>query len=180
MAVSIESPREARSGSLLARLAALLVGLCALVPYALVAIGLRFLMARVFFIEGQPKIEGPAVPITLFGRDAEFSLILPAAIKDSTFRLFETQYAALPLPPTTAAYLYSYAEFLLPVCLVLGFATRLSALVLLILTVLMLVYVSPQALWTTQVYWIAILMVLMSVGPGAISLDGLVRYVYRK
>ena len=75
-----------------------------------------------------------------------------------------------------AAYLFTYAEFVLPICLVLGFATRLSALALLILTVLMQIYVAPQALWTTHVYWIAILMVLMSVGPGAISLDRLIRH----
>jgi len=38
----------------------------------------------------------------------------------------------------------------------------------------------PDALWSTHVYWIAILMVLMSVGPGAISIDRLIRYVYEK
>ncbi len=180
MAVSAGSPRDARSGSLVAGVFARLIMLCAVVPYALVGLGLRFLMARVFFIEGQTRIEGLVVPITLFGSDVEFSVILPAAIKDSTFRLFETQYAALPLPPTVAAYLFTYAEFVLPICLVLGFATRLSALALLILTVLLQVYVAPQALWTTHIYWVAILMVLMSVGPGAISLDRLIRSIYQR
>ena len=101
--------------------------------------------------------------------------MLPAEIKPSTFELFQTQYAALPMPPTVAAYLFTYAEFVLPICLVLGFATRLSALALLVMTVLIQVYVVPEALWTAHVYLFAILMVLMSVGPGAISLDALIR-----
>ena len=50
----------------------------------------------------------------------------------------------------------------------------------LVMTVLVQVYVMPEALWTTHVYLFAILMVLMSVGPGAISLDALIRTVYRK
>lgn len=149
-------------------------------PYALVALGLRFIVARVFFLSGQAKIAGPAIPVALFNRDGDFSIVLPAEIKPSTFELFETQYAALPIPPTVAAYLFTYAEFALPVCLVVGFATRISAVVLLVMTVLVQVYVMPQAFWTAHVYLLAILMVLMSVGPGAISLDALIRTVYRK
>src|SRR5688572_19204209 len=126
------------------------------VPYPLIALGLRFVMARTFFMSGQTKIEGPSIPLSLFGR-GDFTVILPAQIKDATFTLFQTQYAGLPLNPTLAAYLFTYAEFVLPVCLVVGFATRLSALALLVLTVLLQVYVAPGALWTMHAYWIAIL-----------------------
>jgi uncharacterized membrane protein YphA (DoxX/SURF4 family) len=35
-------------------------------------------------------------------------------------------------------------------------------------------------LWAAHVYWAAILLVLMSVGPGAISIDALIRYVYSR
>ena len=69
-------------------------------------------------------------------RDLEFSVILPAGIKATTFQLFETQYANLPIPPTVAAYLFAYAAFVLPICLVLGFATRLAALGLLAMAML--------------------------------------------
>ena len=51
---------------------------------------------------------------------------------------------------------------------------------LLILTVLTAVYVTPAEIWTTQVYWISILVVLLSIGPGAISIDALIRYLYRR
>ena len=173
------TPRPERR-SILATIVDKFTLLCAAIPYALVALGLRFVMARVFFLSGQAKIEGPAIPVGFFGRDAEFTVVLPAAIKSSTFQMFETQYSALPIPPTVAAYVFTYAEFVLPVCLVIGFATRLSALALLIMTVLIQVYVAPGALWTAHVYWIAILLVLMSVGPGAISADRVIRHVYQK
>ncbi|MPZ37023.1 MAG: DoxX family membrane protein [Rhizobiales bacterium] len=157
-----------------------LVAICAVVPYALVALGLRFIIARVFFVSGQTKIAGPEIPISLFNPGDDFTIVLPAAIKPSTFELFQAQYAALPIPPTVAAYLFTYAEFALPVCLMLGFATRLSALALLIMTVLIQVYVAPEALWSAHIYLFAILMVLMSVGPGAISLDALIRHVSQR
>jgi putative oxidoreductase len=166
--------------SVFASIVAKLVAVCAVIPYALVALGLRLIMARVFFLSGQTKIDGPVIPIKTHIRDLEFSVVLPADIKDATFRMFEAQYAGLPIPPTVAAYLFTYAEFALPICLVLGFATRLSALALLIMTVLLQVYVMPAMLWVAHVYWAAILLVLMTVGPGAISLDALIRAVYRR
>jgi putative oxidoreductase len=180
MAASIdESRHRPRSRSTIAVIVDRLVALCGVVPYALVAFGLRLVMARVFFAAGQSKIAGPVVTLPGLGREG-FPVVLPAEVRDSTFRLFETEYAGLPLPATVAAYLFTYAEFVLPICLVLGFATRLSALALIILTVLVQVYVAPAALWTTHVYWFAILMVLMSVGPGAISFDRVIRYLYEK
>ena len=119
--------REPRS-SFIATVIDKLVLLCGVVPYALVGLGLRLLIARVFFLSGQPKISGPEIPISLF-KGAEFSIVLPAEIRPETFELFRTQYADLPMPSAVAAYLFTYAEFVLPVCLVLGFATRLSGAV---------------------------------------------------
>ena len=158
-----------------------IVAVCAAIPYALVALALRFIMARVFFLSGQAKIEGPrSIPIRPGIGDLEFTVILPAEIKDATFRTFEAQYADLPISPVVTAYLVTYAEFVLPICLVLGFATRLSALALLGLTVLLHVYVMPGMLWVAHIYWAAILLVLVTVGPGAISTDALIRAVYRR
>ena len=134
---------ERRSSSFIATAIDKLVALCGVVPYALVALGLRFIIARVFFLSGQMKISGPEFPISLLGKSGDFSIVLPAEIKPATFELFQTQYAALPMPPTVAAYLFTYAEFVLPICLVLGFATRLSALALLAMTILIQVYVVP-------------------------------------
>jgi len=158
-----------------------LVAFCAAVPYALVALGLRLIMARVFFLSGQAKIEGPrSIPIRPGIGDLEFTVILPAGIKDATFQMFEAQFAGLPIAPVVVAYLFTYAEFVLPICLVLGFATRLAALALLAMTVLLQVYVMPGMLWSVHVYWAAILLVLMTVGPGAISIDAIIRAIYRR
>jgi putative oxidoreductase len=156
-------PRR-RSAALVARIA-----------YALVALALRLVMARVFFFSGQTQIQGPSIPIM-----GDFSVTLPAQIKDTTFQLFETQYAGLPLAPATAAVIFTYAEFVLPICLLLGFATRLAALGLLIITVLLQLYVMPTMWWPAHVYWIAILLVLMTAGPGALSIDAVIRVLYRR
>ena len=154
------------------------ISACAFIPYALPALAMRFILARIFFLSGQVMVSGPRVPVNV----ADFfstSFVLPFSVKASTFDMFLTQYAGLPLPPMVAAYLASYAGFLLPVMLVLGLGTRVAALGLLIMTV-MIHLVMPEALWTSHVYWGAMLLVLMSQGPGVISADYLLRYFTRR
>ena len=164
----------APSRSITAKLAVV----CAAILYALIALFLRFVMARVFFLSGQAKIDGPSIPVrTDF---FEFSVTLPAAIKDSTFQMFDTQYADLPIPATVAAIVFTYAEFVLPICLLLGFGVRLAALGLLAMTVLLQVYVVPGMWWPAHVYWVSILLVLIVLGPGAFSIDALIRWIYRR
>ena len=174
MTAMAEVAVPAPSRSITAKLA----GTCAAILYALIALFLRFVMARVFFLSGQAKIDGPSIPVrTDF---FEFSVTLPAAIKDSTFQMFDTQYADLPIPPTVAAIVFTYAEFILPICLLLGFGVRLAALGLLAMTVLLQIYVVPGMWWPAHVYWISILLVLIVLGPGAISIDALIRWIYRR
>ena len=87
----------------------------------MVALGLRLLMARIFFLDGQTKIAGPRLSENILGYD--FSVILPAQVKAETFTAFMTQFAPLPVPPVLAAYMVSYAEFILPLMLVVGLGT---------------------------------------------------------
>jgi putative oxidoreductase len=94
--------------------------------------------------------------------------------------MFMSSYASMPLSPAVAAYVVTYAQFVLPVLLVLGFATRFAALGLLLITALLQLYVLPNELWTAHVYWSAILIVLMTRGPGELSIDHIVRYVTRR
>lgn len=110
----------------------------------------------------------------------DFSVVLPLQVKTETFGAFLTQYAAVPLPPVLGAYLVSYAEFILPIMLVLGLGTRFAALGLLMMTALIDVYVMPQALWTAHIYWAAILMVLLSRGAGQISFDHVIRFLAKR
>ena len=120
-----------------------LVALCGIIPYALVALVLRLVMARAVFVPGQARIEGPVLSFD-WVPGFDFSVVLPAAIKDATVQMFETQYANLPIPPAIAAPLFTYAEFVLPICLVLGFATRFAALALIVMTGLTAIYVTPR------------------------------------
>ena len=154
------------------------VSACAFIPYALVAVALRLVMARVFFLDGQTRIEGMRLPINIYGFD--FSFVLPMQVRIETFAAFLSQYAALPVPPVLGAYLLSAAEIILPIMLVLGLGTRIAALGLLVMTALIQIYVTPQALWTLHIYWAAILLVLLTRGAGQISIDHIIRIIARR
>ncbi len=176
--------RARRSRSVIGLTVDSFISACSFVPYALVAFGLRLLMASVFFLDGQTRIEGPRLTLNLqnyvnvdFLRGLDFSVVLPMQVKAQTFAAFAVQYPPMPVPPMLAAYVVSYAEFLLPVMLVLGFATRFAAVGLLIMTAMISFFVMPQALFTTHIFWAAILMVLISRGPGQISVDHIIRTV---
>ena len=60
---------------------------------------------------------------------------------------------------------------------VLGFATRLSALGLLIMTAVIQVFVYPES-WSVHILWAAILVYLIKHGGGKISLDHLLNKKY--
>lgn len=174
--------RARRSRSVVGLMVDSFVSACSFIPYALVALGLRLVMARLFFLDGQTRVEGPRVPLNVQDllQGFDFSVVLPMQVKAETFTAFLTQYPLLPVPPVLAAYLVSYAEFILPLMLVLGFGTRFAAIGLLIMTALIQIYIMPQALWTAHIYWAAILLVLVSRGAGQISVDHIIRIIARR
>ena len=123
---------------------------------------------------GQAKIEGPGVPIQWAGRrDRSLGDAAGRRSRQTTFQLFETQYADLPMAPAVAAYLFSYAEFVLPICLrPAALLTRFAAAGLLALTMLLQSTSRPRMWWSMHVYWVSILHgPACCVGPGAISID---------
>ena len=73
-----------------------------------------------------------------------------------------------------AAHLAAYAEHLFPLLLVLGLFTRLSALSLLGMTLVIQLFVYPSA-WPTHLSWAALLLYLVGRGAGKLSLDRLLR-----
>ncbi len=151
-----------------------------MLPYALVALLLRLVMARAFFVAGQSKVDGPVVPVSVPGLDwTVASVTLPMSIKDGTYQMFD-QLAALPLPSWFAAPVVCAIEFIVPICLVLGLGTRFCAIVLLVMTGVIQSVTGAAAFWSLHVYWISILLVLISLGPGLISVDHLMRYLYEK
>lgn len=121
------------------------------IPDALVALMLRVFPALVFWQSGQTKVEG-------------------FAIKDSTWFLFEHEYALPLIPSDLAAVMATVAEHLLPVLLILGLFTRLSALGLMGMTAVIQIFVYPDA-WMTHGLWAAPLMAVVARGPGRWSVD---------
>jgi putative oxidoreductase len=176
--LAAQAERRARPRSLTGMAVDSFVSACSFIPYALVALALRLVMARVFFLDGQTRIDGPRVPLNVY--DFDFTVVLPLHVNAETVTAFLTQYVTLPMPPMLAAYLVSYAEFILPICLVLGFGTRFAALGLLIMMAAIDVYVMPEALWSMHIYWDAILAVLLTLGAGQISVDHVIRFVTRR
>jgi putative oxidoreductase len=189
-AVAAALARSAEQAKLAARRAnrsrASFIGALLFLPYSLVALVLRLLIARVFFLDGQTRIEGPRLAYNIPGfdfhgigfRGLDLSMIVPTQAKVSTVAaLFD--YLESAMLSTFLAYVLCFAEFALPIMLVLGVGTRFVALGLLGITVLMQLYIAPQALWTAHIYWGAILIVLMSLGAGKISVDHIVRLFRR-
>ena len=139
--------------------------------YALLGLFLRVVIAHPFFLSGQTKVDGPTIGGTIRGLD--LSATLPTSLRDSAIALFESEYKLPFISPEHAAYAAAIAENLLPVLIVIGLLTRLSAFGLLVMSLVIQFLVYPDAWWTTHAYWTAILLVLITQGAGAISLDAL-------
>ena len=95
------------------------------------------------------------------------------SVSDTAKFLFEEEYKNVPLPAEFAAYMATYAEHLFPALLFIGLFTRLSALALLGMTMVIQIFVYPEAWWSVHIIWVALALVLIVRGPGAISVDAL-------
>lgn len=126
----------------------------ALLPADLIALVMRFAIATPFFLSGRTKVEGLLT------------------LSPSTFYLFAEEYRVPLLPPDIAAYAATWAEHLFPILIVLGLTTRLSALALLGMTLVIQLFVYPDA-WPTHATWAAALVFLVARGGGACALDHL-------
>lgn len=135
------------------------------IPHTLLAALGRFSIAAVFWNSGQTKVEGLAINIV----NGEFTLGWPR-LSDSAVWLFSDEYKLPILPPELAATMAAFAEHVFPLLLLLGLATRFSALALLGMTLVIQVLVYPGA-YATHGVWAAVLLYLMARGPGALSLD---------
>jgi putative oxidoreductase len=115
----------------------------------------RLGIASVFFLSGRTKVDGVL------------------HITDGTYSLFADDYALPLIPSDLAAHLATYSEHLFSILLVLGLFTRLSALAFLGMTLVIEVFVYPDA-WSTHLSWAAILLVLIAKGGGGFSLDRMI------
>ncbi|MNF26650.1 hypothetical protein D3C76_322990 [compost metagenome] len=138
------------------------------IPGSLIAFVARFSIAAVFWKSGQTKVEGLAIDLV----DGSFQLGLPR-LANSTIPLFQSEYSVPLLAPEAAAYMATFAEHFFPVLILLGLATRFSALMLLGMTLTIQLFVYPDA-YPTHGIWAAVLLYLMASGPGKLSLDQLI------
>lgn len=129
----------------------------------------RFTLATIFWRSGQTKIEGFQLDLI----DMKFQWGWPV-MAESTLFLFEYEYNLPLLSPGFAALLATLAEHFLPLLLLIGFLTRSSALMLLVMTLVIQIFVYPDA-WVTHGLWGALLLVLISRGAGRLSLDALMQ-----
>lgn len=100
-------------------------------------------------------------------------------LNDVAILLFSTEFrlhlpgGPYPFPaPAVTAFAAGLAEILLPILLVLGLATRLAALGLLLMTLIVQLTV-PDG-WPLHVTWAAMALGIMAWGPGRVSLDHLI------
>lgn len=127
-----------------------------LVTHDLLALAQRVAIAAIFFQSGRTKAEG-------------WLSLSPGATE-----LFRSEYRLPLVPPELAAQAALWAEHLFPLLLVLGLATRISALALLGMTLVIQVFVYPDA-WPTHLSWAALLVSLVGRGAGAWSVDRMLR-----
>jgi putative oxidoreductase len=92
---------------------------------------------------------------------------------ESTVALFADEYKVPVLPPAIAATLATSVELGCSTLLILGLATRLATLPFLGMIATIQVFVYPQA-WSEHLVWGSILLLLLTRGPGAVSLDRLI------
>jgi putative oxidoreductase len=155
MTTHLQTPAPIESSSndgLRVRWNAVAERLTRIVSHDALALATRVGVAAIFFYSGRTKVEGFLT------------------VTDSAYELFRTEYKLPFVPPEIAAHLAAYSEHLFPLLLVLGLFTRLSALALLGMTLVIQVFVYPDA-WPTHLSWAALLLYLVGRGGGRLSLD---------
>jgi len=150
-----------------------LIALFGRIPDDLIALLGRFSIAAIFWKSGQTKIQGFALDIV----SGEFQFGWPR-LSDSVVDLFREEYRLPLLPPELGAIMAASAEHVFPALILLGLATRFSALALLGMTATIQFLVYPDA-YPTHGVWAAVLLFLVARGPGRVSLDHLLSKGFR-
>ena len=140
-----ELPAAGASG-LLARARSLLER----IPYSLLALLARCAGSSVFWHSGRVKLDD----------------------WQGTLRLFEDEYKVPLIAPHVAAYMAAGMELGGSMLLLVGLATRATAIAYLGMIAVIQLFVYPQA-WPDHIQWVAFLMLLVARGPGVVSLDAL-------
>lgn len=131
------------------------------IPMSIIQLAARLGIAGVFFKSGLTKVDGDW------------------NVTDLAVILFREEYKVPLLPPELAAHIGAFTELSMPIFLALGLLSRLAALPLLGMTFVIELFVYPEA-WDTHLTWAALLLLIISRGPGLFSLDALLGLESRK
>lgn len=126
------------------------------IPASFFALMMRVAIFLVFFQSARTKVEGFMT------------------IKESTFYLFQNDYALPFVPYKVGAYMATFNEHVFSILILLGLATRFSSLVLFGMTMVIEIFVYPDA-YVVHLTWASMLVYLIARGPGVVSLDHLVK-----
>ena len=129
-------------------------------PAARIALALPFFRSGLTRWDGFPKL----TDATIYLFEEEFKL-----------HIFGGEYS-IPVPDLVA-FMTGMAEIALPMLLILGFATRLSALGLLAMTGVIQLVV-PDGWVNFHLYWAALALSIIAMGPGPLSLDHLIKKIW--
>lgn len=122
-----------------------------LLPMSILQLMARSSLAIIFWRSGQTKLKN----------------------WDLTLQLFANEYKVPVLPPEIAAPLAAGVELTTPILLVLGLFTRIATLPMIGMTLVIQIFVYPQS-WADHLAWMTFLLLLLSRGPGVLSLDHLI------
>lgn len=125
------------------------------IPEAATLLFARIAVGHVFWASGRSKVEG------LF------------TLRPEVIDLFRDEYGLPFIAPEVAAPLTMVAEHALPLLLVAGLFTRFAALGLMIMTLVIQFLVYPDAWWPQHSLWVGPLLIILSRGAGAWSLDAI-------
>ena len=131
------------------------IGLFSSIPQSAITLLARVIIGLVFFKSGLTKLDG-------FG------------LSDSAIFLFQEEYKVPLLDPWLAAHLAALTELTMPILLFLGMAARFAAAALLGMTLVIEIFVYPEA-YVLHGLWAVALLTIIAHGAGVVSIDHLIK-----
>jgi len=123
------------------------------VPFSLVQLACRFAIAAVFLRAGLQKLSG----------------------WETTLALFADEYKVPLVSPHVAASMSAFTEVGCSILILAGLGTRLATLPFFGMILTIQLFVFPQA-WPEHLTWASLLLVLLTRGAGAVSVDRFIGY----
>jgi putative oxidoreductase len=125
------------------------------IPPSFISLLARIVIGLTFFRSGLTKIDG-------------------FHVTDAAIFLFTEEFKLPFVSPWIAAHMAAAMELTMPLLLFVGFATRFAALALLGMTLVIEIFVYPEA-YVLHGLWAVALLSLIKHGAGTISVDDLIK-----